>query len=349
MADSLIAFALSDFLQLLDVDFRLKGTVKSEIDKIREELQQWKLELEEPVISEAGSINYKKIKQIPTHITELSYDVEAVLIRIAEADGGKFTKFIRFMHSTTLYAVRYFPRILRDIKEIRGVYSSFISMHRLDPSAAEEDVRSWNETTYFACEFVEREEEMKQLRSYLREESERCQVIAISGMGGAGKTTLAERLREHSETKIHYRGRPLVPVSSKFQRRKIFTAILEKLEQEVDENEGEEDLGKRISKYLDKYKRLIVLDDIWSLGDWESLRVILPKSFKSKILFTTRMKHVAENANRGLARCIHLKRLTLEEGCELLKKKVTDIVFQHNGHVHVYLNGYWGFGHSNPN
>ncbi|PIN23466.1 Apoptotic ATPase [Handroanthus impetiginosus] len=315
MVDSLV-FSLSEFLQLLDVDFRLKGTVKSKIDELRTELRQWEPKLKE---LEAGSINHEDIREISGGITELSYGAGDKLIYIAEADGGKFKKFIRYVR-----AAKYFDRILRRIIDMRPDYSSFTSEHRHDPSAAEEDVRSRNVTTYVAHEFVEREEETKQLLSYLVEESEHCQVIAISGIGGAGKTTLAERLLEHPVVRIHYRGRPLVPVSRKFHRRKIFTAILEKLDQPSGENDSEEDLGKRISKYLDKYKRLIVLDDIWSLDDWEFLKVILPRSCKSKILFTTRLKQVAENANRGLARCVHLKSLTLEKGCELLKKKDPD-------------------------
>ncbi|PIN20162.1 hypothetical protein CDL12_07150 [Handroanthus impetiginosus] len=318
MADSLV-FALSQFRQLLPVDFRLKDTVESKIDKLRKELQQWERELKE---LEAGSINYKDMREISGGITELSYGVGDKLIYIVEADGGKFKKFIRYVR-----AAKYFDRILRRIIDMKPDYSSFISEHRHDPSAAEEDVRPRNASTDVALEFVERKKEIDQLLHYLDiNDPECCQVITISGIGGAGKSTLAQQLLKHRYVSIHYKKKTnhLVTVSRKFQRRKIFTDILEGLQQSVKDEDSEEDLGKKISNFLESHQALIVLDDIRSLEDWKVLRVILPRSHKSRILITTRLKQVAENAHgiESEAKCVRLESLTTEEGCNLLKKKV---------------------------
>lgn len=57
---------------------------------------------------------------------------------------------------------------------------------------------------------------------------------------------------------------------------------------------NEDDLGKRLRDHLSEKRYLVVIDDIWTLEQWDVLKLILPDDLnKSRVLLTTRNKNVA--------------------------------------------------------
>ncbi|XP_047339606.1 putative disease resistance protein RGA1 [Impatiens glandulifera] len=116
-------------------------------------------------------------------------------------------------------------------------------------------------------------------------------VLPIVGIGGLGKTTLAqtvfndEKIAKHFETKIW------VCVSDEFDIQLVMKAILE----EKAEARSEE-LQKKVREKLSGKRYLIVLDDVWNenLEAWEQLRSILDcGSNGAFVLTTTRKRNVA--------------------------------------------------------
>ncbi|KAL7161342.1 hypothetical protein ACSBR2_041906 [Camellia fascicularis] len=113
-------------------------------------------------------------------------------------------------------------------------------------------------------------------------------------MGGLGKATLAKKVYHHKDVKNHFHCLAWVCVSQQYQTREILQRIFIKL---VPERKKEavrmrnEELFEQLYEVQQRKKCLVVLDDIWSIEAWKSLKPAFPNgNTGSKILLTTRNK-----------------------------------------------------------
>ncbi|XP_029146784.1 putative disease resistance RPP13-like protein 1 [Arachis hypogaea] len=121
-------------------------------------------------------------------------------------------------------------------------------------------------------------------------------VIPIVGMGGIGKTTLAQLLYHDDKVKDNFDFQGWVCVSEEFDVVKVTKTIIEAITSKscnlTDLNLLQLDLKEKLSRQ----KFFIVLDDVWNeiYDDWNKLLKPFQKGVKgSKILITTRNKNVA--------------------------------------------------------
>ncbi|XP_020991797.1 putative disease resistance protein At3g14460 [Arachis duranensis] len=121
-------------------------------------------------------------------------------------------------------------------------------------------------------------------------------VIPIVGMGGIGKTTLAQLVYNDEKVKENFDFRGWVCVSEEFDVIKVTKTIIEAITSSScnlkDLNLLQHDLKERLSRQ----KFFVVLDDAWNedYEDWSRLLKPFQNGAKgSKILITTRSKKVA--------------------------------------------------------
>ncbi|XP_057742853.1 putative disease resistance protein At3g14460 [Arachis stenosperma] len=121
-------------------------------------------------------------------------------------------------------------------------------------------------------------------------------VIPIVGMGGIGKTTLAQLVYNDEKMKENFDFRGWVCVSEEFDVIKVTKTIIEAITSSScnlkDLNLLQHDLKERLSRQ----KFFVVLDDAWNedYEDWNRLLKPFQNGVKgSKILITTRSKKVA--------------------------------------------------------
>ncbi|KAA8518084.1 hypothetical protein F0562_015558 [Nyssa sinensis] len=117
-------------------------------------------------------------------------------------------------------------------------------------------------------------------------------VIAIVGIGGLGKTTLAKCVYDDKRVKAQFDLKEWVYVSSNFNLRKIIENIIENQNPDL----PLERLQILLRQKLEGKKFLFVLDDVWitNPNEWIDLRDLLMVGAKgSKILTTTRSESVS--------------------------------------------------------
>ncbi|XVF60184.1 hypothetical protein PTKIN_Ptkin08bG0024200 [Pterospermum kingtungense] len=126
------------------------------------------------------------------------------------------------------------------------------------------------------------------------------QTISIVGMGGIGKTALAQLIFHDDKVRAHFQNVIWVCVSDFFDPNKIALAILGGLDQNAVTNLQNpislQLILTKISEKIRSAKFLLVLDDVWTDRDedWVPLKATFQTGTSgSKILVTTRKKSVA--------------------------------------------------------
>ncbi|GAU51546.1 hypothetical protein TSUD_414090 [Trifolium subterraneum] len=129
-------------------------------------------------------------------------------------------------------------------------------------------------------------------------------IVAIWGMGGLGKTTLAKKVYHSTNVRQSFESLAWAYISQHCQARDVWEGILLKLlspSKELREelvNMRDEEVAKKLYRVQVEKKCLVVLDDIWSVGTWNNLSPGFPTGISSsvvgsKILLTTRNNDVA--------------------------------------------------------
>ncbi|CAL4983452.1 unnamed protein product [Urochloa decumbens] len=156
--------------------------------------------------------------------------------------------------------------------------------------------------------------------------------LAIVGFGGLGKTTLAMALyRTYGD---EFDCRASVLASQKFHLPTALRSLIKQFyDQQADTSKNDiqgieewklEDLKKKLASQLHDKRYNILIDDIWSVSTWESIRDSFPKDKKgSSIVATTRFKSVAEACRRQQGGVYELKPLQDDNSYKLFRQIIS--------------------------
>ncbi|KAK3010253.1 hypothetical protein RJ639_011584 [Escallonia herrerae] len=145
----------------------------------------------------------------------------------------------------------------------------------------------------------------------------RFRVIPIVGMGGIGKTTLAQQI--YNEVKNSFDLKAWICVSDEFDELAITERIYKQISSESCEFKDLEKVQVKLREIISKKKFLLILDDVWNekYGKWD----VLSRPFQagapgSTVIVTTRNVSVA-----SIMRSVpdyHLDQLENKEICSIL-------------------------------
>ncbi|XP_030970963.1 putative disease resistance protein RGA3 [Quercus lobata] len=169
-----------------------------------------------------------------------------------------------------------------------------------------------------------RDELLSNLLGVGSQEESNPRVISLVGMGGMGKSTLAQLVYNHPELEAHFHERMWVCVSNTFDQCKVAKAIIQEVKHELSLNEVTEfeTLLCEIHDLIREKKFFLVLDDVWTedFTKWEPFRNVLKCGAQgSRILVTTRKNSVAEMMASSYT--INLRELSLND-CLLIFSRI---------------------------
>ncbi|KAA8541064.1 hypothetical protein F0562_025027 [Nyssa sinensis] len=173
--------------------------------------------------------------------------------------------------------------------------------------------------------FESRGRVFKKIIEALRDDT--INVIGIYGMGGVGKTTMVEEVREQVKKDKHFDEVTCAVVSQNLDVRKIRGDIAGRLSLNLDKAEDEVGrAGHLYNRLTDGRKILIILDDVWEKLNLKQI-IGIPSidSFKGcKILLTSRSHDVCVKNNCRDPFLLGV--LSEEEAWDLFKKEVGNLV-----------------------
>ncbi|GMN62302.1 hypothetical protein TIFTF001_031373 [Ficus carica] len=243
-------------------------------------------------------------------VREVHYEADHVIDKInyealrrnaeeGEQSGSKKRKFINFMPK---FYSAFDNTIKSEIKEI---------LAKLDPLLKRKDELGLTEGVHQnrpqrllaplvdACDIYGRDADKKAIVELLLSDhngGRKLSVIPIVGMGGIGKTTLAQLVYNDSKVQDHFALKVWVTVSEEFDVLNLTRQIIEAITSEKCDIQEQYRLQDELKKKVMRKRFLFVLDDVWNENYvlWNALRSPFDLGADgSKILVTTRNETVA--------------------------------------------------------
>ncbi|KAM3704495.1 hypothetical protein ACB098_03G007900 [Castanea mollissima] len=355
MADSLISTLLEQLASItareVQQEIRLVIGIDEEVRRLEGNLRTVLAVLDDAekrqVKERAVSLWLEKLKEVSYEMDDVLDEWNTAMIKIEierevedgnaknDTDVKKECSFIPspsccfrqvnklVMHHDIAHKIKQLNEILDKITKEREMYG-----FELTRGAAQGFVERPKTTSFVdVSDICGRDKVMDDLVSILlgkgvKEEEQSPLVFSLVGMGGIGKTSLAQVAYNHDQVKDHFDNRIWVCVSEPFDQCTVAKAIIQALGG-VDPNITElQSLLEKICELIMEKKFFLILDDVWTEDDTKW--VPFKEAFKcgsqgSRILVTTRKERVADKI--GSVKIINLEVLS-EEDCWLIFKKI---------------------------
>ncbi|KAI3944896.1 hypothetical protein MKW92_041126 [Papaver armeniacum] len=337
MADALLSFLIHELgdviKQEIEQEVRLVVGVRKEVKKLESTFMTLKAVLNE---AEQRQMNEESVKIWLAKLKNIAYEMEDVLdewgteiqksrlekLKLEEDNGNQVPELSSYFCSPISCVKQVFLRhdIAHKIKQIREALdciknernqflfkmserpekgphvherkeTSSIIVDRPNIFGRDSDQESILNRLFFGVESS---------TNQLENETRDTRIISIIGMGGLGKTTLAQLVFDHEKVKSQFKLPMWVCVSDPFDRIKVAKAIIRAATGKDTHTSTWNPLFGELCESVKGKKFLLVLDDVWTNdpNNLKELTHILGLGEQgSRILVTTRRETVASALN----------------------------------------------------
>ncbi|TVU03253.1 hypothetical protein EJB05_51224, partial [Eragrostis curvula] len=227
-----------------------------------------------------------QVKNWRNQVLEMAYDIEdcidSFMTNVQSTDArasfiSQISNFVMTLRGRfdTAMQIKELKTRLQDINDRRKRYkvddycTSGTTMEALDPRLP----ALYNE----AASLVGIDNPKEELIKWVLDEDQRLKVVSIVGRGGLGKTTLATKV--YRKVKERFSNKAFVSVSRTPDVTRILTDMLSQLHQ--DQRPCINDVQYLINSlinYLHDKRYLIVVDDLWDVPPWNTIRCSFPSN-----------------------------------------------------------------------
>jgi hypothetical protein len=284
-------------------EIKLASGVKADLDNLKSTVSTIKAVL---LDAEKKASHSSAIKGWLERLKDVLHDADDLLddfsTEALQRAGNKMTKEVRIFFSSSnqlAYSIKMGHRIKAIRERLNVIENDKMPFHFIE-SPMEPQVKNMARETYSFVleeEVIGREDDKKKIIKLLLDTNtsvENVSIIPIVGIGGLGKTTLAQLIYNDENVKKIFEPKLWICISEIFDVKRILKEILEQLTKEKHE-ESLEILQNQLREKLNGKKYFLVLDDVWNEDQekWLLLRNLLMVGARgSRIIVTTRSVRV---------------------------------------------------------
>jgi len=266
----------------------------------------------------------EELKDVLYDADDLLDDFSVENLRSKAMAGNNIVKQTRFFFSKS-NKVAYGLKVGHKMKEIQKRLDDIAKTKhalQLNDRPMENPIayREQRQTYSFVSkdEVIGRDEETKCIKSYLLDvnATDNVSIIPIVGIGGLGKTALAQLVYNDNDVQRYFELKMWVYVSDEFDIKKISREIVGD-----EKNSQMEQVQQQLRNKIEGKKFLLVLDDIWNEDRelWLKLKSLFMEGGKgSMVIITTRSQTVAKIT--GTHPPLFLKGLDSQKSQELFSR-----------------------------
>ena len=323
-------------------EIKLAHGVKADLENLKSTVSTIKDVLLDAEKKAGDSVAVKgwleKLKDVLRDADDVLDDFSTEALQRKMMAGNKMTKEVRifFSSSNQLAFSLKMGRRIKATRERLDVITNEMMKLSFIKGSIEPQVKNMDRETYsfvLQDEVIGRENDKQEIIKFLLDTNveDNVSIIPIVGIGGLGKTTLAQLIYNDENVKTHFKPKLWICVSDNFDVKQIVKQILESLKEERQEKnldnlqnhldvkqiakqileslkeerheESLDNLQNHLQKYLNGKKYFLVLDDVWNedKDKWLLLKNLLVGGARgSRILITTRSENVAKITTTNL-------------------------------------------------
>ncbi|KAK7340675.1 hypothetical protein VNO77_21385 [Canavalia gladiata] len=332
MVEAVVSFAIERLGDLLIEEARLLKGVGDKVKNMQNELKRMQCFLRD---AERRQEESESMKHYISEIRKLAYDAEDVI----EIYAIKVAFGIDIRIKNPFNRGKHIRKVASEIISINSQISDLTrSLQTYGLTATRDNEKShlayekqrqlrWSYSHIVEEFIVGLDEDIRKVVGWLLNQDRHCRVVYICGMGGLGKTTLAQSIYHYDAIRRHFESFAWAYISQQCKKRDVWEGILIKLTSPSKEERDEitkmrdEEVAKKLYKVQQEKQCLIIMDDIWSNDDWDILSPAFPsENTRSKIVFTSRNKGISLHVDpKGM---LHEPAcLNLEDSWVLFQKK----------------------------
>lgn len=326
--DTIIGTILQNLSSPVLKEFGIIWNLKDEKQRIQSTVSAIKAVL---VDAEAKATTNHQISNWLEELKDVLFDADDLIDDFSTEDfrrklmvGNNMTKKVQIFFSKSnqiAYAYKMGHKMLNIRKRLDDIANDKDKFQLIDCAVETPVVYRERRQTYSFVrkdEVIGREEETRVIKSYLLDSNvtDNVSIIPVVGIGGLGKTTLAQLVYNDNDVQNYFEQTMWVCVLDDFDIKKIAQQMIGH-----DKNNEIEQVQQDLRNKIQGKKYLLVLDDVWNEDRelWLKLKSLLMEGGKgSMVIVTTRSHTVAKIM--GTDPPLFLKGLDLERSWKLFSQ-----------------------------